>query len=109
MSTYKQILDKILKDERVEGMEEIRKAIDPHLSHMTFYRKWRPIVDPILMENTDWRTNPERRGRYFTFRRYILAILLREQKPKVDPIALQRMKAGIKKQKAMWRQKCQKN
>jgi hypothetical protein len=73
----------VLVEDRLCGMDEIRRAIDPDMSVKTFYKYWRRKVDPIVMERRGWRTMA-RMGkpsyRYFTFRRLLYAIMLRERK-----------------------------
>lgn len=72
-----------LDDERVEGLEAIRKVIDPTMTEKTFNRHWRRKVDPILMEHKYWYRE-RRMGRpghkYFTFRRLIYGVMLAERK-----------------------------
>ena len=65
--------------ERLEGLDEIRKAIDPTMSRATFFRKWRWRIDPILMEyERYWVRKPQ--VRYFTFRRLLWAKMLEKRK-----------------------------
>jgi hypothetical protein len=66
-------------EERLEGLDAIRKAIDPKMSRRTFFRNWRRHVDPILMEYERWwlRDPPIR---YFTFRRLLYARMLERRK-----------------------------
>lgn len=67
-----------IDDERIEGMDNIRKYIDPDMTVATFYRRWRKYIDPILIERQDWyRYN---RPRYFTFRRYLQALMMKHKK-----------------------------
>lgn len=64
-----------LVDERLEGMEAIRMAIDPKMSEATFYRRWRRRIDCILMEyERFWMRDPP--IRYFTYRRLLYARML---------------------------------
>jgi hypothetical protein len=66
-------------EERLEGLDAIRIAIDPRMSRRTFFRKWRRHVDPILMEYERWwlRDPPVK---YFTFRRLLYARMLERRK-----------------------------
>jgi hypothetical protein len=66
-------------EERIEGLDAIRKAIDPKMSRRTFFRKWRRHVDPILLEYERWwlRDPPVR---FFTFRRLLYARMLEKRK-----------------------------
>jgi hypothetical protein len=66
-----------IDDERVEGMDEIRKIIDPRMSRTVFYRKIRPRINHLLMERS--QRNPRLRGNkpiYFTFRRFLYAWMI---------------------------------
>ena len=66
-------------EERLEGLDAIRRAIDPQMSRRTFYRKWRWRIDCILMEyERYWLRDPP--IRYFTFRRLLAVIILRKRK-----------------------------
>jgi hypothetical protein len=53
--------------ERLEGMDEIRKAINPKMSKSTFYRRHRKGLDDILIERSYWLRLRPRAFRYFTF------------------------------------------
>ena len=65
-------------DERIEGLDAIRKVINPHMSRSTFYKRHRPHLDYILLEDTDaLRKN---RPRFFTWRRLILSYMLKRRK-----------------------------
>lgn len=67
--------------ERLVGMEQIRRAIDPEMSTRTFYRKWRVRIQPILMEREGWWLRKPR-IRYFTFRFLLVGLMLEKCKPK---------------------------
>ncbi len=54
--------------ERLEGLVEIRKAIDPKMSKTTFYRNHRKKFDHILIERKNWWRRRPPACRYFTFR-----------------------------------------
>ena len=71
--------DRFLADERLEGLDEIRRAIDPTMSERTFRRKWRRRIDCILMEHENWWLRPDKK-RYFTFRRLLYGQMLRHRK-----------------------------
>ena len=64
-----------LFNERLEGMDQIRLAIDPQMSRATFYRRHRPYLGHILMQYKRWWTRHPP-IRYFTFRRLLIAYLL---------------------------------
>jgi len=68
-----------LSDERLEGMDAIRRYIDPRMSSETFYRYWRKRLEPILMEHPQW--GKHKRGRYFTYKRLVLAVMLEYLEP----------------------------
>ena len=62
--------------ERLEGMDEIRKAIYPTMSKSTFYLRHRKNIEYLLMERVDhWRRRP-RVCKYFTFREFIYHYLI---------------------------------
>ena len=65
----------ILENERLEGLEAIRKAIDPKMTERTFYRKWRWYLEPILIEYDQWWMRKPR-VRYFTWRRLLYKMIL---------------------------------
>jgi len=60
---------------RLEGMEEIRRFIDPYMSERTFYRRVRPKIDAALLRRKG-RIKPGT-CRYFTFRSLLKACLVR--------------------------------
>ena len=65
-------------DERIEGLDAIRKVINPHMSRSTFYKRHRYHMDYILFEDQDhWRTG---RSKFFTFRRLIYHYMLQVRK-----------------------------
>jgi hypothetical protein len=72
-------IDYYLADERIDGLDAIRRAIDPKMSPATFTRKWRMRVEPILMEYERFylRDPPVR---YFTFRRLLYGLMLMYRK-----------------------------
>ena len=64
--------------ERLEGMEAIRKYIDPEMSETSFYRYHRKHIDHLLMKRRQILRN-RRRGRkmeYFTFKRLVIHYML---------------------------------
>ena len=69
----------VLENERLEGLDAIRKAIDPKMSETTFYRRWRWYIAPILIEYERWwERNPQ--YRYFTWRRLLYKMILERGK-----------------------------
>ena len=62
--------------ERLEGLVEIRRAIDPEMTSYTFYKYWRRYLDPILIERTKFSVRGENKPRYFTYRRLLYAMVL---------------------------------
>ena len=78
-------MEKYFRFERLNGMDEIRMAINPDMTEKFFYMRYRAAVDPILMENPNW-TNKKikgaRRKRFYTYRRLLYAVLLIFDKPK---------------------------
>jgi hypothetical protein len=77
------IVQQVLVEDRLDGLDAIRIAIDPYMSRTIFYRRWRRKVDPILIERRGWNT-AQRLGkpsfRYFTYRRLLYPLLLRERR-----------------------------
>jgi hypothetical protein len=73
-------MDDLIVGERIEGIDNNIKFIDPKMSRSSFYRKWRPYVEPITMEYPRWwlRDPPTR---YLTYRRLLIAIMLDVLKP----------------------------
>ena len=65
-------------DERIAGLDAIRKVINPHMSRSAFYRRHRKQLDFILFEDVDaWRTG---RPKFFTYRRLIYFYMLKIRK-----------------------------
>ena len=80
METDLKIVEKrMVYDERVEGMEEIRNVVDPKMGMTTFYRKWRRYLEPIIMEYSQWWRRPDR-IRYFSFCRLILGRMIQRRR-----------------------------
>jgi hypothetical protein len=63
--------------ERLDGMDAIRMAMDPLMSKSTFYRRHRKEIDYILIERENWWRRRPRAPRYFTFRRLLMAHMLK--------------------------------
>jgi hypothetical protein len=65
------------ESERLEGLMEIAKFIDPDMSRRTFYRHHREALRPYLLERRDaWKY---RKPRYFSYKRLILLYMLRRR------------------------------
>ena len=65
-------------DERIEGLDAIRKVLSPHMSRTTFYKRHRYRMSYILFEDRDWWRNG--RPKFFTFRRLILDYMVKTNK-----------------------------
>ena len=68
-------MNEFIDYERLEGLDAIRKAIDPNMSRRTFYRKHRTALKKILMEHDRWWLRGDR-VRYFTFRRLLYEYMI---------------------------------
>lgn len=70
--------------ERLEGLEQIRKFIDPLMSRSTFYRKHRVALMPYLIERDGYwqkdRFAGKPKPRYFTFKRLVVYYMLRRKR-----------------------------
>lgn len=79
----KRTLDFLIKsdcalDERISGLDAIRREINPYMSRTTFYRRHRRGIDFILFEDIDhWRTG---RPRFFTTRRLLYYYMIGRRK-----------------------------
>lgn len=69
--------------ERLEGLNQVRKFLDPTMSMRTFFRKHRRGIEPYLLQRTDyWRKNRpggKPRPRYFSYKRLILLYMIRRR------------------------------
>lgn len=65
------------ESERLEGLMEIARFIDPGMSRTTFYRYHREALRPYLLERREyWK---QRKPRYFSYKRLILVYMLRRR------------------------------
>lgn len=68
--------------ERVEGMEALRKFIDPTMSMRSFYRYHREPLRPFLLERRDaWRKigpGSSPKPKFFSYKRLLLYMLKRK-------------------------------
>jgi hypothetical protein len=78
----RQIETDLIDKERLEGIGEIRKFIDPMMSERTFYRKHRQGIEHLLIkrEKVARFGGKPRKPSFFTWKRLVIAYLLeREQ------------------------------
>lgn len=71
--------ERMVYDERVEGMHAIRKVVDPRMGQAKFYRHWRKYLEPVILEYNQWWLRPDR-IRYFSFRRLIIGKMIERRK-----------------------------
>lgn len=65
------------ENERLEGIGEIRRFLDPELSERTFYRRHRKAMEPyILVREKHWL---KKLPKYYSFKRLVLAYMLRRK------------------------------
>ena len=65
------------ESERLEGLEEIARFIDPGMSRSTFYREHREALRPYLLERREYWKG--RKPRFFSYKRLILLYMLRRR------------------------------
>jgi len=62
-------------DDHVEGLDAIRKFLNPHMSASAFYLRHRQAIDYILfVDKENWRDN---RARFFTTKRLLYHYMLK--------------------------------
>jgi hypothetical protein len=68
--------------DRLEGLVEIRKFIDPLMSERTFFYRHRQKLTPYLFERREWwrmRRNGKRPAQFFSFKKLILIYMVKNR------------------------------
>jgi hypothetical protein len=65
------------EEERLEGIDEIRKFIDPAMSRMTFYRHHREALRPWIVERKFWWK--KRLPQFYSYKRLIMLYMLKRK------------------------------
>ena len=68
-----------LDEELLDGVDAIRRYIDPRMAWETYYRYWKPLLRSVMMERPNF--NKHHRKRYFTYKRLVLAVMLEVLEP----------------------------
>jgi hypothetical protein len=64
-------------EERLEGLEAIRKFIDPTMSERTFFRRHREALRPFIVERKMWWK--KRLPQYYSYKRLIMLYMLKRK------------------------------
>ena len=72
-------------EERLEGLDEIRRFIDPKMGVTRFSKDHRKPLEPYIMYYTQWfrRTRADRhkkKPKIFSFKRLILAYMIKQKR-----------------------------
>lgn len=63
-------------DERLHGLDAIRKFMNPKMSLSRFHQYHRPRMESILMKYHQWWRKPGRM-KYFTYKRLVIAYMMK--------------------------------
>jgi hypothetical protein len=72
---YRELL--MADDERLEGLDAIRKFIDPSMCKRTFYQRHREALRPYIVERKYWWR--KKLPQFYSFKRLILLYMLRRK------------------------------
>jgi hypothetical protein len=67
-----------LDDERLEGLDAVRKFLDPTMSRTYFYKHHRHRLDYMLMEYRYWYRRKDN-VRFWTWKRLMMAYVIKQR------------------------------
>lgn len=82
---FYKIIERLIDDqgERLEGLEAIRRFIDPTMSRTNFYRYHREALRPFLIERRNpWRktgSGSSPKPKFFSYKRLLMLYLLKRR------------------------------